>query len=165
MGAGDLVKENLEAIGLTINTIDIERITQEELNEYDTILVGIRAFNVLESLQYKNQLLFDFAAQGGNLIVQYNTSRRLQTKAILPYTIQLSRDRVTDESSRVRILEPQHPAMQFPHKITAQDFDLAGCKNADCILPTIGTQNTPPSWNERRRRSRKVWKPLGCKSR
>ena len=123
MGAGDLVKENLEAIGLTINTIDIDRITQNELNEYDTILVGIRAFNVLESLQYKNQLLFDFAAQGGNLILQYNTSRRLQTKAILPYTIQLSRDRVTDESSRVRILEPQHPAMQFPHKITAQDFD------------------------------------------
>ena len=86
-------------------------------------MVGIRAFNVLESLQYKNQLLFDFAEQGGNLIVQYNTSRRLQTKEILPYPIQLSRDRVTDETSRVRILEPQHPAMQYPHQITAQDFD------------------------------------------
>ncbi len=123
MGAGDLVKENLEAIGLAVTTIDLERVTQEELNEYDTVLVGIRAFNVLESLQYKNQLLFNFAEQGGNLIVQYNTSRRLQTKEILPYPIQLSRDRVTDETSRVRILEPQHPAMQYPHQITAQDFD------------------------------------------
>ena len=123
MGAGDLVKENLEAIGLAVTAIDLERVTQEELNEYDTVLVGIRAFNVLESLQYKNQLLFDFAEQGGNLIVQYNTSRRLQTKKILPYPIQLSRDRVTDETSRVRILEPQHPAMQYPHQITAQDFD------------------------------------------
>ena len=84
MGAGDLVKENLEAIGLEVTNIDIERITQEELNEFDTVLVGIRAFNVLESLKYKNQLLFDFAAQGGTLIVQYNTSRRLQTKEILP---------------------------------------------------------------------------------
>ena len=123
MGAGDLVKENLEAIGLAVTAIDLERVTQEELNEYDTVLVGIRAFNVLESLQYKNQLLFDFAEQGGNLIVQYNTSRRLQTKEILPYPIQLSRDRVTDETSRVRILEPQHPAMQYPHQIKAQDFD------------------------------------------
>ena len=123
MGAGDLVKENLEAIGLAVTAIDLERVTQEELNEYDTVLVGIRAFNVMESLQYKNQLLFDFAEQGGNLIVQYNTSRRLQTKEILPYPIQLSRDRVTDETSRVRILEPQHPAMQYPHQITAQDFD------------------------------------------
>jgi len=123
MGAGDLVKENLEAIGLAVTAIDLERVTQEELNQFDTVLVGIRAFNVMESLQYKNQLLFNFAEQGGNLIVQYNTSRRLQTKEILPYPIQLSRDRVTDETSRVRILEPQHPAMQYPHKITAQDFD------------------------------------------
>ena len=123
MGAGDLVKENLEAIGLEVTNIDIERITQEELNEFDTVLVGIRAFNVLESLKYKNQLLFDFAAQGGTLIVQYNTSRRLQTKEILPYPIQLSRDRVTDESSGVRILEPNHPAIQHPHRITAKDFD------------------------------------------
>ena len=123
MGAGDLVKENLEAIGLEITNIDIERITQEQLNEFDTVLVGIRAFNVLESLKYKNQMLFDFAAQGGTLIVQYNTSRRLQTKEILPYPIQLSRDRVTDESSGVRILEPNHPAIQHPHRITAKDFD------------------------------------------
>ena len=65
MGAGDLVKENLEAIGLEVTNIDIERITQEELNEFDTVL-SIRAFNVLESLKYKNQLLFDFAAQGAH---------------------------------------------------------------------------------------------------
>ena len=123
MGAGDLVQENLEAIGLPITAIDIERITQEELNQFDTVLVGIRAFNVLESLQFKNQMLFDFAEQGGTLIVQYNTSRRLKTDQLLPLPIQLSRDRVTDESSRVRILETDHPAMNFPHKITASDFD------------------------------------------
>ena len=123
MGAGDLVQQNLEAIGLPITTIDIERITQEELNQFDTVLVGIRAFNVLESLQYKNQMLFDFAAQGGTLILQYNTSRGLKTDDLLPLPIQLSRDRVTDESSRVRILETEHPAMNRPHKITASDFD------------------------------------------
>lgn len=123
MGAGDLVQNNLEAIGLPISTIDIESISQEELNQFDTVLVGIRAFNVLESLKYKNQLLFDFAAQGGTLIVQYNTSRRMQTKEILPYPIQLSRDRVTDENSRVRLLEPTHLALNFPHQITPKDFE------------------------------------------
>ncbi len=123
MGAGDLVQTNLQAIGFPIATIDIESISQEELNQFDTVLIGIRAFNVLESLKYKNQLLFDFAAQGGTLIVQYNTSRRMQTKEILPYPIELSRDRVTNENSRVRILEPAHPVMNNPHKITAADFD------------------------------------------
>ena len=123
MGAGDLVQTNLQAIGFPVTSIDIESISQEELNQFDTILVGIRAFNVLESLKYKNQLLFDFAAQGGTLIVQYNTSRRMQTKDILPYPIELSRDRVTDENSRVRILEPKHAAFNSPHKISAKDFE------------------------------------------
>lgn len=124
MGAGDLVQTNLQAIGFPATSIDIESISQqEELNQFDTILVGIRAFNVLESLKYKNQLLFDFAAQGGTLIVQYNTSRRMQTKEILPYPIELSRDRVTDENSRVRILEPKHAAFNSPHKISAKDFE------------------------------------------
>ena len=123
MGAGDLVQTNLQAIGFSVTSIDIESISQEELNQFDTILVGIRAFNVLESLKYKNQLLFDFAAQGGTLIVQYNTSRRMQTKEILPYPIELSRDRVTDENSRVRILEPKHAAFNSPHKISAKDFE------------------------------------------
>ena len=123
MGAGDLVQTNLQAIGFPISTIEIESISQEELNEFDTVLVGIRAFNVLESLKYKNKLLFDFAAQGGTLIVQYNTSRRMQTKEILPYPIELSRDRVTDENSRVRILEPKNRGLNYPHTITAKDFE------------------------------------------
>ena len=123
MGAGDLVQTNLQAIGYPVTSIDIESVSQEELNQFDTVLVGIRAFNVLESLKYKNQLLFDFAAQGGTLIVQYSTSRRMQTKEILPFPIELSRDRVTDENSRVRILEPKHAAFNSPHKISAKDFE------------------------------------------
>lgn len=123
MGAGDLVAKNLEAIGLPIERIDLETATQENLNSYDTILLGIRAYNVLESLVYKNQLLFDFAQQGGTLVIQYTTSRRMKTKKILPYPIQLSRDRVTDENSPVRMLQPNHPIFNNPHQITSEDFD------------------------------------------
>ena len=123
MGAGDLVAEKLSAIGLPIESIDINTATQEELNQFDTLLLGIRAYNVLESLKYKNQMLFDFAQQGGTLIVQYTTSRRMKTKNILPYPIQLSRDRVTDEESPVRILNKEHPVWTTPHTIGKQDFE------------------------------------------
>ena len=123
MGAGDLVAENLKAIGLPIESIDINTATQEELNQFDTIILGIRAYNVLESLKYKNQMLFDFAKQDGTLIVQYTTSRRMKTKNILPYSIQLSRERVTDEESPVRLLNSEHPAFTTPHKIGKQDFE------------------------------------------
>ena len=123
MGAGDLVPDYLQTIGLAVIPIDIDRINQEDLNRFDTVLVGIRAFNVLESLRYKNKMLFDFAQQGGTLIVQYTTSRRMQTKNILPYPIQLSRERVTDENSAVRLLQPQHPVLNEPHSIKEDDFN------------------------------------------
>lgn len=47
----------------------------------------------------------------------------MQTKEILPYPIELSRDRVTDENSRVRILEPKNRGLNYPHTITAKDFE------------------------------------------
>ena len=123
MGAGDLVPNYLRAIGLSVEPIDINTITQEELEAFDTVLVGIRAYNVLDALVYKNKMLFDFAEQGGTLIVQYTTSRRMKTKTLLPYPLQLSRDRVTDEKSPVRLLQPKHQAFQRPHKIIEADFE------------------------------------------
>lgn len=122
-GAGDTVKERLQTVGLSVEAIDIETATLSELKSYDAILVGIRAYNVIESLAYKNQLLFDFAEAGGILVTQYNTSRGLKTKKLSPIDLTLSRDRVTDEFSKVRILEPNHPALNVPHKITAKDFE------------------------------------------
>ena len=35
---------------------------------------------------------------------------------------QVSHDRVTDETAEVRLLAPDHPALNRPNKITAQDF-------------------------------------------
>ena len=67
--------------------------------------------------------MLDYVKEGGNLIVQYNTNRRLKTDNIAPYDLQLSRDRVTDENAEVKILEPNHPILNFPNKITTQDFE------------------------------------------
>lgn len=123
MGAGDLVAQQLRKVGMPITDIDLNSVSQKELNEFDVILVGIRAFNVHPELAFKNSMLFDFAAQGGTLIVQYNTSRGLKTDSILPYSIRLSRDRVTNENSEVRFLNPTHPVFHFPHKIDQADFE------------------------------------------
>jgi hypothetical protein len=55
--------------------------------------------------------------------VQYNTSRGLVTENIAPYELKLSRERVTDEFSEVRILAPQNPILNTPNKITQKDFE------------------------------------------
>ena len=45
------------------------------------------------------------------------------TNKLTPFLLNLSRDRVTEEDSPVKILTPLHRALNFPHKITSEDFE------------------------------------------
>jgi hypothetical protein len=121
-GAGDVVPESLRQIGYNVTIIKPEQIATEDLVNFDAIVVGIRAYNILDELKFKQKFLLDYVKEGGNLIVQYNTSRGIKTENIAPYDLQLSRDRVTDEGAEVTILQPNHPLLNFPNKITPQDF-------------------------------------------
>ena len=122
-GAGDVVPESLEQIGYNVAKLKPEDITVETLSRFDAIVVGIRAYNILDEMKFKQQLLFDFVEQGGNMIVQYNTSRGIKVDQLAPYELKLSRDRVTDEHAEVRLLNPEHPLLNYPNKITQKDFD------------------------------------------
>lgn len=122
-GAGDVVPESLEQIGYSVEKLNAASISASSLEKYDAIVLGIRALNTLEDLKFKQQILFDYVKSGGNLIVQYNTSRGLVTNKIAPFPLELSRDRVTDETAEVRFLAENHPVLNFPNKITKNDFD------------------------------------------
>ncbi|MGB6268943.1 MAG: LmbE family protein, partial [Olleya sp.] len=87
------------------------------------VVVGIRAYNIVEELKFKQDILFDFVEKGGNMIVQYNTSRGIKVDNIAPYNLKLSRDRVTDENAEVTLLNPKHELLNFPNKITTKDFE------------------------------------------
>lgn len=123
VGAGDSVPENLKQIGYDVEIIQIQNLNPEFIKKYDAIVLGIRAFNVANELTFSNYILFDYVKNGGNLIVQYNTSRDLLTQEIAPFDLQLSRDRVTDENSEVKFLNKNHPVLNFPNKITEKDFE------------------------------------------
>ena len=122
-GAGDIVPESLRQIGYNVTIIKPEQISAENLVNFDAIVVGIRAYNILDELKFKQKFLLDYVKEGGNMIVQYNTSRRIKTDNIAPYELKLSRDRVTDENASVRILNPNHSLLNFPNKITSKDFE------------------------------------------
>jgi hypothetical protein len=68
--------------------------------------------------------LMKYVHEGGNLIVQYNTSNNIGPvrAKIGPYNFNIARTRVTDEGAPVNILKPDHPVFNFPNKITADDF-------------------------------------------
>ena len=122
-GAGDVVPESLQQIGYNVLVIKPEDINAEALSRFDAVVVGIRAYNIVEDLKFKQQILFDFVANGGNMIVQYNTNRGLKTNDLAPYNLELSRDRVTDENAEVRFINPDHEILNTPNKITQQDFE------------------------------------------
>ena len=122
-GAGDVVPESLRHIGYNVVTVKPEDITAENLAKFDAVVVGVRAYNIVEGLKYKQDVLFNFVEQGGNMIVQYNTSFRLKVDNLAPFNLKLSRDRVTDENAEVRIINPNHELLNFPNKITKTDFD------------------------------------------
>ena len=102
--------------------IDIESLSASSLAKYQVVLLGIRAFNTVDALAYKNKILFDWVKDGGTMIVQYNVSRGLVTEEIAPYLLTLSRDRITEENAQVTMLSPDHEALNFPNKITQDDF-------------------------------------------
>ena len=122
-GAGDAIPESLKQIGYKVTTIIPSEITAESLSNFDAIVVGIRAYNTVSDLKFKQSLLNDYVANGGTLLLQYNTSHRLITTKFAPYSIKLSRDRVTDEFADVTFLAPNHPALNTPNKITTSDFN------------------------------------------
>ena len=95
----------------------------ERNDTLDAIVIGIRAYNTLDALKFKQDQLFEFVKQGGNLIVQYNTSGGLVVDNLAPYPLKLSRDRVTDENSDVKFLNPKHELLNYPNKITQKDFE------------------------------------------
>lgn len=123
VGAGDAIPQNLEQIGYDVTTLSKDDVTAQNLAQYDAVILGVRAFNTVAWLSYKNVELFDYVKNGGNLIIQYNTSHRLVTKDIAPYDLKLSRDRVAVEQAPVEIIGFDHPVMNGPNRITDKDFE------------------------------------------
>ncbi len=123
MGAGDEVHTGLKQIGYDVDLITPQQISADILHQYDAIVTGIRAYNTLDDIKFKQDILLEYVENGGNLIIQYNTSRRFNLPNIGPYPLKLSRDRVTDETAEIRFLAKDHPVLNTPNKITEADFD------------------------------------------
>lgn len=122
MGAGDEVPKSLVQMGYPVTILKTENISANKLSEFDVVITGIRAYNVINELVYKQNILFEWVKSGKTMIVQYNTTDDLVTPNIAPFSLKISRDRVTQENANVTFLEPNHLILNVPNKITIQDF-------------------------------------------
>lgn len=124
IGAGDKVPEALEEMGYEVTLLTEKEMARNNLRQFDAIITGVRAYNTNEWMNNQYEKLMKYVNEGGNLIVQYNTSSNIgPVRAKMgPYGFNISRTRVTDENAEVRILKPDHQVLNFPNKITANDF-------------------------------------------
>ncbi|ASZ12806.1 PIG-L family deacetylase [Chitinophaga pendula] len=122
-GAGDKVAAALQQVGYQVSLLGEKEIMDGSLQQYDAIITGVRAYNTNPRLKYWQPRLLEYVKNGGTLLVQYNTNSPLVTTELGPYPFALSRDRVTDENASVQILDAAKDIMQYPNKLSQQDFD------------------------------------------
>jgi hypothetical protein len=122
MGSGDDGPEALRQMGANVKMINGAELASGDLSAYDTIVLGIRVYEVNEDVIANNKRLLDYVSNGGTLIVQYNKNEYANGN-FAPYLVKMSRgDRVTDENAPITVLAPDHPLFNFPNKITADDW-------------------------------------------
>lgn len=124
-GAGDKVAEGLMQMGYAVSFLDENDITVANLKQYDAVVTGIRAYNVHAWLSNAYDALMEYVKEGGVLLVQYNTSNQIGPvrSKISPYPFAISRNRVTEEHAKVNFLAPDHVVLNYPNKITENDFE------------------------------------------
>jgi hypothetical protein len=121
-GAGDDVPDALRNMGYEVWEMKEEEITPSNLKKVDAVVLGIRLFNTSKRVKFYMPLLLDYVKNGGTVVAQYNTNFRNDVNEFSPYPLTISRDRVSEEDSEVRVLKPNHPLLNYPNKISQQDF-------------------------------------------
>ena len=121
-GAGDAIPDSLREIGADVKILGDGEVRADNLGRFDAVVIGVRASNVHPGrVSGWMPELLAYTKAGGVVIMQYTTTPGPKPDH-LPFPLKVSRDRVTDENAEVRLLAPQHPVLNFPNKISANDF-------------------------------------------
>jgi len=122
-GVGDNSAPMLQQLGLRVTTLNPADIPKTDLSRFNAIVVGSRAYESNDALVANNAALLDYVKQGGTMVVQYG-QYEMTRPGMMPYPITLARpaDRVTDEASPMRILDPKARVLAYPNTITGSDF-------------------------------------------
>ncbi len=123
VGSGDEVPESLENLGIKVEELTPQDIATSDLSRFKVILMGVRTYAVREDLRTYNRRIIEYVKNGGVVIVQYNTPEFDNNYGPYPYTMSRNPEEVTDETSKMQILIPNHALFNWPNKITEKDFE------------------------------------------
>lgn len=120
MGPGDLVPEAIDELGVGAHVLSQAELMSGDYSAWNALVIGIRAYSTRPELAGLQPRLDEFVRNGGTLIVQYQSET---FPAPLPLSMGRIPERVVDERSTVKLLDPANPLLNWPNKITSADFD------------------------------------------
>jgi LmbE family N-acetylglucosaminyl deacetylase len=120
----DTIPESLRQLGIDLHLLNEVDLAFGDLSRYDAIVVGIRAYELRHDLPRSNARLLDYVSKGGTLVVQYQRDFAWNKYLPAPYPAKMpdSTARTTDANSPVDFLAPKNSILNFPNKITQDDF-------------------------------------------
>ena len=121
MGAGDDIPIVLRQLGLSVEEIEPAELERGDLSRFDTIILGIRAYDVRPDVRASRDKLMEFARHGGTVLMQNNQGT--SAASLLPYPATGGTERVSVEDASVKVLQPENAAFHFPNEVTRQDWD------------------------------------------
>lgn len=123
-GVGDDAPMAMRQMGMSVVDLDAAFLTSEALKDLDALVIGIRAYNVNKGLKSSQDIIDDYVSKGGRLVIQYNTASRDRVlEKIGPVQFNLSRDRVTIETTEPKFLVKSHLQMKSPNQLSKKDFE------------------------------------------
>jgi LmbE family N-acetylglucosaminyl deacetylase len=123
-GTGDAVPEALASIDLKPEILTVADLIPAKLAHYDTVILGVRTYAAHPDLHgAPTQALLDYARNGGNVLVQYQTAEFTAADAPYPLTLGYAAEKVVDETDPVQLIQPDAQFLTTPNKITPADFN------------------------------------------
>ncbi len=128
LGIGLIEKNNnvlfvaLKTLGYDFKRLDEEFLKTGDLSQFDTIVVGQGAYTSFPAVAQANKRLLKFVKDGGNLVV-FAPAYARKPFLYAPFPLKVSFNPIADENAPITILTPEHPLVNFPNKISTQDFE------------------------------------------
>ncbi len=120
----DAIPDSLRRLGVGVEMLDANALAFGDLRRFDSIVVGMRAYELRSDVVASNARLLDYAAGGGTLVVLDERPAIWDALKASPFTATMGPGpRVTDENAAVNYTDPASPLLNFPNKIEAHDFD------------------------------------------
>jgi LmbE family N-acetylglucosaminyl deacetylase len=118
----------LNSLGVDARQLTIDDIAKADLSVFHTIVLDNRPYEAHPELIGLNSRLLKYVEDGRTLLVFYsktnewNPNPNRNRPQLAPFPIILDDERVTQEDAPVTFLQPRHPLLNFPNRITQADF-------------------------------------------